>query len=265
MKYDVVIKSHPKDYLKLKYVIDSVKYLIPQPEGIYLVTPDRYVPPGYGAIVTPVMDKDVLPTIDRNRLKYRPNWFWQMMAGMFQTFTPNEYWLDLNSDRFFLKELNLFDELNNPIFFISSSHPQHHQPYFAFNQKVFGLEDRAVLGGKYGLGWNDSFVIDFMMYKKSIVKEMLDVYGGIDGFFDKCCEVINTDCNLGDYELYPSWCMTHHPNLYTIQTGVQTRITGKDDPDIYTEAEIVHEIEISKLNKELIALSCHSWKMDYPV
>jgi len=33
-KYDVVIKAHYKDYHKLDLVVDSLKYLNPEPENI---------------------------------------------------------------------------------------------------------------------------------------------------------------------------------------------------------------------------------------
>ena len=41
-KYDVVIKSHPKDYYKLDLVVESLQYLNPQPENVYILTPDGF-------------------------------------------------------------------------------------------------------------------------------------------------------------------------------------------------------------------------------
>ena len=35
--YDVVIKSHPKYYYKLDLVVESLKYLNPQPKNIYIL------------------------------------------------------------------------------------------------------------------------------------------------------------------------------------------------------------------------------------
>ena len=46
MKYDVVIKAHEKDYHKLSLVVNSLQYLNPQPESVYIVSSDGFRPHG---------------------------------------------------------------------------------------------------------------------------------------------------------------------------------------------------------------------------
>lgn len=262
-KYDVIIKAHPKDYIKIKYVVSSLAFLNPQPENIFIISPDGFIPEENktDSRIQAVCDKDVFPNMDRTLIKYRPNWAWTMFLSLFQNITPNEYYLDVNSDNFFVKNIDLFDEQDKPIFFISPDHRHYHVPYFVFNKEVFNLEDRKILTKPYGLRPDDSFIVDFMMFKRSIAREMLDMYGGIDNLFKKCSEVISIKCNMGDTELYPAWCMTYHPNFYTIKDGIRVHVTGKDAPFTFVDEEISSIINEYSTVKDIIAVSCHSWLM----
>ena len=258
-KYDVLIKAHQKDYTKLKHVVESVKFLHPQPEGVYIVSPDGYIPENGTYKITAVKDEEVFPFMDRSKIKFRPNWFYAMFVGMFQNITPNEYYLDMQSDNFFVRDIDLFEN-DKPIFFISPQRPQYHYPYFGFNKKVFNLPDRHPLCAPMGFSKTDSFVIEFMMYNKSVSKEMIDMYGGIENLFNKCCETQTEHCHMGDYELYPSWCLVHHPGLYVIKNNIQTRVTGKDYPDDFTDEQIMEVINASKAVDDVIVTACHTWR-----
>jgi len=258
-KYDVTIKAHPKDYMKLKYVIDSLKYLVPQPESIYLITPDKHIPVEYKDDPRLVVfsDEEVLPSIERKRMRYRPNWFYSMLMGLFQDITPNEYYFDVQADNIFTKELHLFDEAGKPIFFIAPVNKHYHPPYFLFNEKVVNIIGRP--GAEMGIEKDDSFITGFMTYKKSVSKEMLDIYGGLDGFYEKCVEVIEDNCMLGDYEIYPCWCIVHHPEMYTIQKELPMYITGIEHPDEYDDDRINTIFEFVKERTDIFAISAHTW------
>jgi len=261
-KYDVIIKSHSKDYVKLPYAIDSIKYLTPQPEHIILINPDRYIPPYHlsDPRITVYHDDEILPGCDRKRLKHRPNWCMSTLMALFQDVTPNDYYLDIQSDNFFVRDLELF-EGERPIFFVSPQHKHYHQPYFTFNEKMFGVSGRR--GKEWGVGEWDSFIIDFMMYNKKISKEMLALYGGMSGYFEKCCEIINVKCHPSEQDLYPNWVLTHHPDLYIVKMGIQVLIDGKDLPSVFTEEDIERAIKKSQIDPEytnVIATTCHSWE-----
>jgi hypothetical protein len=261
-KYDVIIKSGEKDYVKLKHVINSLKFLKQQPEGIYLINPDRFLPSEYkdDKRITVYADKEVMPTWDRTRIKFRPSWCFQSLMAVFQEITPNDYYLDMQGDNFFVREFSLFTEDDKPIFFVSPQHKHFHPPYFIFNEKMFGISGRV--GAEWGIGREDSFIIDFMLYKKSIAKEIPDLHGGIDKFFDRACEIINDKCHPSEQDLYPNWCLTKYPELYVVKMDTQIRIDGKDFPDNFTDDEILDRIKETQTNPELsrvIALSCHTW------
>ena len=182
--YDVVIKSHPKDYNKLKYVIESLKYLHPQPEGIYLISPSGFVPLEYkdDQRIHSFRDEQVLPPVDKYRILHRAGWMYQMMISLFQSATKNDLYLDVCSDNFFVGDIDLFGEDGRPIFFQSPQRKQYHWPVFAFNKNVYGLPGRP--NDKFHLDKPDSFIVEFMMYNRKISRELLDILGGFHGFFD---------------------------------------------------------------------------------
>lgn len=261
-KYDVIIKSHNKDYVKLPFVIDSIKYLVPQPEHIILINPDLYCPEEFisDSRILLFHDDMILPGCDRNKFKYRPNWCISTLMALFQDVTPNDYYLDIQGDNFFVREHHLFDENDRPIFYVSPQHKHFHPPYFAFNEKMFGIPGRV--GAEWGIGERDSFIIDFMLYSKKINKEMLDMYGGIDNYFNKCVEIIDIKCHPSEQDLYPNWALSKHPELYVVKMNTQVFIDGKDLPAEFTKEEIQANIDKVYTNpeyKDVIAITCHSW------
>ena len=254
IKYDVLIKSDVKDYVKLKYVINSVKFLNPQPSKIFLINPDGFKPNNtdYDNIIITVMDKDVFPNCDRNNIKFmKKNWCFSTFIALFQDVTEQKYYFDIQSDNFFLKPINLFNN-NKPIFFISPQYAHYHVPYFNFSRQMSDV-DRV---------GNDSFMINFMMYNKDISKEMLTPYGNFDNYFKRACEIINDDCHPTEQDYYPNWCLKHHDDLYDIQKNVMVSIQGKHHPDVYLEQEIENIINIYTENyKDLAAISLHTWAL----
>jgi hypothetical protein len=267
-KYDALIKAHSKDYMKLKLVIDSIKYLNPQPENIILISPDGFVPAEYmeDKRIKSYTDFQIFPNCDRNRLRYRPNWCYASTMAVFQDVTPNDFFLDIQCDNFFVKEINLFDENDKPIFFVSPQCRHYYQPYFDYNKAMFGEGRR--MGTEWGIGWEDSLIIGWMMYNKTIAKEILALYGGIDKFYDKACAVINDTCHPSEQDLFPNWVLPKHPDMYVIKKNVQIRVDGKDYPGEFTVEEIERLIDIAKTNPEcpdVVALACHTWKMEYPI
>jgi len=249
-KYDVLIKSSAKDYVKLKYVINSLRFLNPQPSKIFLISPDGFKPNNtdYDNIIVTVMDKDVFPNCDRNNIQnFKPkSWCFASFIAVFQDVTEQKFYLDVQSDNFFIKPINLFNN-NKPIFFISPQYKHFHKAYFNFSKQMSDIER---IGG-------DSFMINFVMYNKDISKEMLMPYGNFDGYFKKACEIINDKCYPADQEIYPNWCLKTHNGLYDIQKNIIVKIMGKHYPQNYTEQEI--ENAINKIYNEEKAISLHTW------
>jgi hypothetical protein len=261
-KYDAIIKSHPKDYDKIELVVRSMRFLNPQPEGIYLITPDGYVPDSlsqheYFGAIKAIRDIDVFPNFEKGFYSYRSEWCFASLIAVFQDITPNEYYLDLQSDSFFVNDIHLFDETGRPKFFISPQHAHFYHPYFTYNYRMFGIEGRG--GEELGITDKDSFIIDFMMYNKGLTREILKPFGGIKGYFSKSLEVVNKDCHPSDQDLYSSWCLHNYPDFYGISKPTDVQFNGRGHLDIWTKEEMELLIKQGESTPNLIAVSCHTW------
>jgi len=240
MNIDVIIKSHAKDYVKLPFVIESMKFVQENIENIYLINQDGYNPLPEDQRITVIHDSEVFPGCDRKRLKHRPNWCFMSLIGIFNDITKNEYYLDMQSDNIFLKPISFFDD--GPVFYMSMQHSHYHKPYFEFSKRLYGFER---LGP-------DSFIIDFMLYKKEFTREML-MGKDFNSFFDKVVEITDSESFIGDYELYPNWCLKNHPDFYKIK-NIETRIHGVYHPTNYKPRDIMNIT-----NYNCTSISLHTW------
>ena len=187
-KYDVVIKAHPKDYYKLDLVIETFHFLNPLPDKIYILSPDGYYPEGtsFDDKIIYITDDQVEPFIDRTRLTHRPNWNWINLVSILQKFTENDLYLDVQSDNFFVKPIDLFDESGRPRIFQNSYNDinnEGHRPYFVFQERVFDIP-------KANKGY--SYIIEFMLYDRKKLAKLMDGYKDVDDLLETCCTRVKT-------------------------------------------------------------------------
>jgi hypothetical protein len=264
-KYDVVIKSHQKDYFKLNLVVDSIKYLNPQPSKIYILSKDGYVPKGtdYSSIINPVMDSDVVPYIDRSKLNHRPNWNWINLVSLFQTFTEQDLYFDIQSDNFFLKNIDLFDDLGKPkIFRSTANHVNVYgwRPYFNFSETVFNLP-------KMSAGF--SYIIEFLMYDKNHLKKLTEMYDSFESMMQVIYSNINSDSYPADQEIFGNLAEKYFSNEYCFVDNFPVHFSGKEvaihgEPTI---EDVMYYIENvgkgypfgSGATENLSACSFHTW------
>lgn len=252
--YDIIIKSGVKDYYKLPWVIESLKWLNPQPEGVYIISPDGILPDSvrYSSIMHAVKDKEVFPGFDRRRIKHRPNWTTTSIMALFQDVTKNDLYLDVQSDNVFTQEIDLFTG-DKPNFFISPQHAHYHQPYFSFSEDAFGLsKDSENI---------DSFIVEFMMYDKNIAWELIASYGDIDYFLNYAVTIINDSCYPADQEIYGNWCLQKHFGDHEFLYNIQTYIGSHYYPEKWTAEEILFLIN-DPANKDYVAMAFHTWLQD---
>lgn len=252
--YDVVIKSHQKDYYKLDLVVESLRYLNPQPENVYILSEDGFRPENtsYDDKIIVVRDDEVVPFIDRSKLNHRPNWNWVNLVSLFQTFTKNDLYFDVQSDNFFTQPLDLFDSSGRPKLFQSiSNHCNNdgHRPYFEFSEKVFDIP-------KVGVGY--SYIIEFMMYDRRLIKKMIEKYSS----FSEMMEVIYNSINLNSYpadqEIFGNLIEKYFPEKYQIIENVKVMIRGMYQEGVDKE-ELIKLIDHYKDMKEYTAFSYHIW------
>lgn len=253
-KYDIVIKSHPKDYYKLQLVIESLGFLNPEPENIYILTPDGFYPKNtsFDSKIIYISDDQVTPIIDRNRLKQRPNWNWINIVSLFQTFTENDLYFDIQADNFFLKPLNLFDDSGRPRLFQSSENGinnEGHRPYFQFSERVFNLP-------KMNKGY--SYIIEFLMYDRKILKKLFDGYSSFDIILEKIYTSIDAESYPADQEIFGNLVEKYFLDNYEIVPNFPIKIKGSHIAPSYSEL-IQYIGEIKKTYPEAYTCSYHTW------
>lgn len=253
-KYDVVIKSHPKDYYKLDLVVESLKYLKPQPENIYILTPDGFYPKNtsYDSKIIYITDEQVTPFIDRSKLTHRPNWNWINLVTIFQTFTENDLYLDVQSDNFFIKEIDLFNEDGKQKIFQSSyngCNNEGHKPYFNFSEKVFNLP-------KMNYGY--SYIIEFLLYDRKKLSKLLDGYSSFEELLKCCYNNVNQESYPADQEIYGNLLEKYFssecefvPNFPNVQLGDYTPPT---------RSELINFIEFNKKEGKFFTCGYHTYQ-----
>ncbi len=256
MKYDVVIKSHQKDYHKLELVVDSLKYLNPEPDNIYILTQDGFYPKNtiFHDKIIFIKDAQVTPYIDRARLTHRPNWNWINLVSILQEFTENDLYLDVQSDNFFTQPIDLFDEQNRPKIFQSTVNPGNnkgHRPYFQFSEKVFGLE-------KVSEGY--SYIIEFLMYDRKLLKELFKKFDSVDNMLEVIYENIDDSSYPADQEIFGNLVEKYFPEKYCFVPNTPVHLDGVGDGLNVSQKYLEEYIKQVKIQRpDVIACSHHTW------
>ncbi|MCK9446153.1 hypothetical protein M0Q50_04585 [bacterium] len=203
MIYDIVIVAHEKDFHKLEYCI---KYACENLEfdEIHLILSERldYLDKDklekFNKPIFYHKETDVLK-INKDKIKFRPNWIYQMYLKMFQNVTKNDNFLVIESDAIINSKLSFFDN-NKTIFHLGID--QNNEQYYNFNRKMLNI----------GREYNFSFISELMMYNKNIVNDMIIKSDclGLEEFLEKSYNIIDINCYPADYELYGNFCYKYH-------------------------------------------------------
>lgn len=252
-KYDVVIKAHPKDYYKLDLVIETFHFLNPLPDKIYILSPDGYYPEGtsFDDKIIYITDDQVDPFIDRTRLTHRPNWNWINLVSILQKFTENDLYLDVQSDNFFVKPIDLFDESGRPRIFQNSYNDinnEGHGPYFDFQERVFDIP-------KANKGY--SYIIEFMLYDRKKLAKLMDGYKDVDDLLETCYANTGQDSYPADQEIYGNLLEKYFPDDYEFVPDFPVHHQGHHIPP--SREELIAHIEGVKQLEKYSACSYHTF------
>lgn len=277
MEYDVVIPAAIKDYHKLRFCVESLKYLNPLPKLISIVTPTKIDVEELNKVspckVINELESDVMPLNPLEAKNFRrPRWIYQQFIKLFYSINkPDIYrYLVVDSDLILLRKLDLLTN-NKFNFFLGID--QNHKPYFNMMEECFG----------FGRVYHHSFISEIMLMTTSISHSILiemyyncirknnnipikvilsippnilieDVYKYV---CKRCCE----DWIPADYEIYGNFVEKYEPEKYN-KVKFRTRLSGKHGnglpPFPWTDVEIAKEIDIcDKLDFD--ALTVHTW------
>lgn len=248
--FDAFIACAPKDAIKLPFTLTN---LIKNAKGlnkIHVCTPKPIGPIDINFPIVYHLDKNVLPSVDPMKWKFRPNWIFQQFLKLFQNVTTTEYYLTLDVDTILSNKFTFFEN-NHPIWNVGWR--QNHLPYFLFNKYILNLNKNT----------NHTFICDMNFFNKKIINQMLDIYGiTLDAFVNKSYELITSGCHIAEPEIYGNFIEKYYPGLYTYKYPKQY-VHGKDhssDPNAvpWTLKEIQDIIEkYSTQGYDMVQI--HSW------
>lgn len=238
MQYDLIIPCAAKDYHKLELCIKKAEeYLYPKPCNIYIVAPDKIKIPQKN--IHYISDGAAIP-IDIEDIKYhRKNWIYQQLIKLGQKFTENDYYLCLDSDVFFNRPIDLFQD-GKPCHFLTNIQ-QRHQPYFNFMKKVFNLDPQI----------GQTFICDFMLMHKNISEAIIK---NIKSFSKLINGVLSENCLLSEYELYGNYVQKYMTGTH-ILTPIKAVQYGSYD-NKYVLCDIQHMINQPK---DIDVIAVHTW------
>jgi len=235
MKYDLVVLSHPKDYVKLEFCINScLRFSNPKPEGIYIVSPDEIKSDG----IVHIHDDNAI-SIKKETINYRrPNWIYQQLIKLYQKFSKNEIYMCIDSDVVFNRPIKFSGKT-----FFMSDRDQHHEPYFNFMKTYFAIEQPI----------NQTFINDFMIFDKNICSIMMPK---ISQFIKDLNDYLSSDKYLfSEFETYGNFVNTHFTGRYSFRpTKVKT--VGKHDTWSDQELKILKDL-CSEMDVDLF--TAHTW------
>jgi hypothetical protein len=246
--FDVLITLAEKDFLKLRFVIESIERNIYDYEHIFCVSNVRVPDDKRINGVTFFLDEDILD-FDFSKLTNIPDkrkgWYKQQFIKLFQQITSDDY-LVVDSDIYFNKKINIIQN-GKPTFLFGKD--QHHPPYFQFMKTLLDL----------GREYNFSFINEVMYFKWTIIKDMLDRLAVTkEGFFELAVKEINKLDNasgFSEYELYGNYVTKYFIDAYNYKHIITQ---GKAKREIWSEEEMIQYIESFK-NTDVDIIKMHSW------
>lgn len=248
--YDIVIVSHEKDFNNIKYIVEHCDKNLDF-DSIHLIVSEGVV---YNdmELLEQLTNKKIychlessVLKINKSKIKHRPSWIYQMMLKLFQNVTENDNFLVIESDCVILKNLHFFDG-EKTIFYLGRDH--HHRQYYSFNQKLLGI----------GREYDHSFISEFMMYDKKIIKELLNKTNckTTEDFLELVYEYVDGECYPSDYDLYGNFFYSNYPDKFDTKI-LNFEMFGKYDN--WSEESIK---ELLETHKDKDSISFHRWGLN---
>lgn len=252
-EYDIFIPCHPKDFIKLPYVLSACQKHT-KASNVFVCCPEVTKDmieslPKFDFPVQFVMDENVFP-YDKSKIGFRPNWTYQQFLKMFQTVTPSEWFLTIDCDTILMKKLEVFGNNDKPNWVCGWD--QSHEPYFSVMKD---LEIDKVLShtciGDVGF-FNKTYVADLLKHTRcSTPQKLLDMIGGS----------FTPTYHFSEFETYGNFVQQTYPDSYNY-TRLTQRVLGRwldAGEDHWRIPEI--EKAISDAEGKWNILNLHSYKI----
>lgn len=226
-KFDMVIPAVAGDIPFLPMVVKYVRLNLPDAECIYVVTNKKnFSKRPISRLKNEIIlldENSFLPGMSYNAIRDllirnnqvdSPGWYLQQFIklGFALTEYAKEYYLTWDADTLPLSKIQYFQD-GHPVFTIKK---ECHLAYFETITNLIGLKKIK----------DESFIAEHMMFKTSIVNELIhqidksDVEGRV--WFEKCMNACNFESKyngpyFSEFETYGTYCFNKYPELYYTQ------------------------------------------------
>ena len=235
-QFDVIIPVAHKDISFVHHVIKYVRQNVVGVSKIYVVTNKQ----NFGKIHCNALSENSILLDENNLLEglsfkqvssylkkaggniAQTGWYFQQLLkfAFSQTKYASDYYLTWDADTLPLNKLSFFKD-GKPLF---TKKIEFHEPYFNTLSRLLSIERQV----------DFSFIAENMIFKSSVVKEMLadieksTVSGNF--WFEKiinACDFNDERGNLfSEFETYGNYCIKYHPALYDFRQLNTFRAAG---------------------------------------
>lgn len=225
-KLDVVIPVARKDTAFVRHVVTHINKYVTECEHIYIVTNKKNFSrlkhlDGISNVelldengLVPELSFGIVHECMKRKGEKRPNcvgWYFQQLLkfAFAKSKWAKGYYLTWDADTLPLNPVSFFDG-DSPLF---TKKIENHEPYFLTMNRILG----------FGKLVDYSFIAEHMVFKASIVKEMLEAIEDYPKSEGKTwVEKIMYACDFSDkrgslfseFETYGNYCVKYHPDLY---------------------------------------------------
>ena len=223
-QYEVVVPIGVKDVHRSIRCLESLKFLTPAPKRICIVTPNpQDIPVVDIGIEMVIFNDDDFLCVDRS-IGFAPNWTFQQCIKLTQGFTETPFYMTIDSDTIFMRELPVFTSDGKPILWNLS---------FANFGDIYtktmwdGWELKPTL---------PSMICHIMMFSKDVLKSLMDRFlllhpkeEGVDftrHFYQWAVLVQDKENNIAEPEIYANFVVQNFPDIYEIK-----QLIGCDVPN----------------------------------
>lgn len=264
MKYDVIIPCAEKDFSFLPKVILYIRKNLIDADIVYILCNEKCVRrfrkwgKNYGQVVA-LNENNIVEGLSFNAVSkilqektgshsVLTGWYLQQFLkyAFARTKYAKDYYLSWDADTLPISPINFFSAEGNPVF---TKKFEYHKPYFETINSVLEIDKTA----------DFSFIAEHMMFKTSIVKDLLDeiekkhIKGNT--WYEKILYVPTKDPKnvfFSEFETYGTYCYVKYPNLYKTQQLNTFRCGG-----------MIKGRNISDKQLELLAIDLHTISFEY--
>lgn len=220
--YNIIIPIATKDIFILKKNIRFIQRNLKNHKNIYIITHKKnfrlisavlketnYQLIGEEEVLGGFSYEELLKYTTKKNIQFVNGWYYQQFLKFGFALTPyaEEYYLSWDADTIPLRKIDFF-ESGHPLFTMKK---EFHRAYFDTIKNLLHIEKIE----------KESFIAEHMLFKKSIIKELIDkiensnIQGG--NWIQKIINSLDLTCSplaFSEFETYGTYCMKYYPDLY---------------------------------------------------